>query len=282
MNIINKIGLGTVQFGVNYGISNKQGKVSFENVGDILDLSKKLQISVIDSASGYGDAERILGRYDLTHFKLISKFIISKGTPPISRQLEDTLTDLNLDSIYGYLAHRPNDILENPEVWAELEQLKQSNKVEKIGFSLNTPTELASLLQNNICPDIVQVPFNYFDWRFAAIIEELKTAGCEVHARSAFLQGLFFADVGSLSNFFNPVKTVIAKLQIEHKELLPGVLLKHVISRDFIDRVIVGVQTRDQLSQNLGGILHAPDLEPFSGDIPEEILTPFAWPKNNK
>lgn len=94
----NKLALGTVQFGVDYGISNKKGKVSLDEVHEILEFAKSQGIDTIDTAQGYGESEKVLDIFELSGFKIITK-IIGKGI------LEKSLENLNQKSIYGLMFH---------------------------------------------------------------------------------------------------------------------------------------------------------------------------------
>lgn len=49
-----KIVLGTVQFGMNYGITNKNRQTSEEEVEKILEFAKNHSISVLDTAQDMG------------------------------------------------------------------------------------------------------------------------------------------------------------------------------------------------------------------------------------
>ena len=49
-----KLGLGTVQFGMHYGISNREGKTPLREVTKILHVARDNQISVLDTAAQYG------------------------------------------------------------------------------------------------------------------------------------------------------------------------------------------------------------------------------------
>jgi aryl-alcohol dehydrogenase-like predicted oxidoreductase len=174
MQVSEKLGLGTVQFGLSYGISNKSGKTSDEEVQKILKTAKHKGINVLDSASAYGNAEEVLGQNDISGFKLVSKFLPPSEGEKILSQLKQSMVNLRLDSLYGYLAHRPMDVLVHPEQWEELQGFKAEGTVEKIGFSLNEPEELEKLIDKGFVPDLVQVPYNYFDRRFEAAIKELR------------------------------------------------------------------------------------------------------------
>lgn len=270
-----KIGLGTVQFGLSYGIANKTGQTKLDEVTKILDLAKEYQINVLDTASAYGNAEEILGNNDLDSFLVISKFMPPKDEK-INVQLEESLKLLGLDQLYGYLAHRPISLLENPEQWEELLCFKDQGKVLKIGFSLNDPDEMEKLLDRGFLPDIVQVPFNYFDNRFENLLVILKSKGCEVHTRSTFLQGLFFMQPSELSPIFNEIKADLCELQLM-KEHLSVSLLNFVLQKEFIDKVIIGVESSKQLHQNIEGLHNAKELPNLERTVSSQIINPSQW-----
>ena len=279
MNLNNKIGLGSVQFGIPYGVSNNEGQTSPEEVTKILNYANKFGIAIIDTASAYGNAEEILGENDLNNFKIISKFIPREGSNSISFQLNESLSNLKIDSLYGYLAHRPLNLINNQNQWEELLVLKQEKKINKIGFSLNEPREFELLFQKGMIPDLIQVPYNYFDNRFKDILLDLKANGCEIHTRSAFLQGLFFTNVKKLPSFFDEVKEEISELQINFDNSLSGVLLKYVLSLNFVDVVIMGVENEKQLKNNLITMNSAPLLETKNFNFSESVISPINWPK---
>jgi aryl-alcohol dehydrogenase-like predicted oxidoreductase len=277
MNLNSKIGLGSVQFGIAYGVSNNTGQTSNEEVTKILNYANTSEIVIIDTASAYGNAEEALGKNDLNHFKIVSKFM-SPSSESIHEQFKQSLKKLNQNSMYGYLAHRPLDLLDNPELWVQLKELKTEGLVEKIGYSLNEPSEIHQLLEKEFVPDLIQVPYNYFDRRFEDIMIDLKKKGCEIHTRSTFLQGLFFMNPKELSVFFEEIKVVLNTLQ--NIKPLNGALLEFVLDKTFIDKVIVGVENVEQLKQNINNINDAPQLPSLKNIITENILIPARWPKN--
>lgn len=273
-----KIGLGTVQFGLNYGISNKSGRTSPHEVKNILNLASQEKIDVLDCASAYGSAEEVLGRNNLEGFKVVSKFISPGKGEKVLVQLRQSLQNLKSSTLYAYLAHRPQDLLDHPEQWEELKQFKEEGTVAKIGFSLNEPSELHRLLNKGFEPDLIQVPYNYLDRRFEHELIGLKAKGCEVHTRSAFLQGLFFVNPDDLDVFFDQVKPVISELQ-KNGKVLPGQLLKFVIEKPFVDRVVMGIETEKQLYENLNLLEIASSLPEMNQMISEKILIPSKWPQ---
>lgn len=279
MNLLTKIGIGSVQFGLPYGISNKFGQTSKDEVSKILNTASDYGVNTIDTASSYGNSEIILGRNQLDRFQIISKFMPSINGISVKNQFNSSLNSLNVDRLHGYLAHRPLELISNKNDWFEIQELKSKGKINKIGFSLNSPNEYYQLKEAEIYPDIVQVPFNYFDTRFKEILIELKSNDCENHSRSTFLQGLFFVDINQLSNFFEPFFNELKFLQENYSSNLGGTLLKYVLEQPYIDKVILGLENANQLEENIKGLEVADSLDSLLNYFPEEKLMPMNWPK---
>lgn len=275
---VNKIGIGSVQFGLDYGITNKKGITTTLEVVKILEYARFNGIKYIDTASAYGSSEEVLGSQDLTDFKVISKFMPPDDGNTIFSELARSLKKLNLNKMYAYLAHRPAFLVENQETWKTLLNLKEKDKVQKIGFSLNRAEELSMLLSLNMIPDLIQVPYNFFDTRFEGLMYSLKEKGCEIHTRSTFLQGLFFMNPQELSPFFEPILEPLKEIQMLHGKNLGSTLLKHVVEKEFVDVVIVGVNNQAQLRENVEQITIAKPIGIKPPTIPENIVMPALWP----
>lgn len=274
---MNKIALGTVQFGVNYGISNKEGQTTLPEVKKILNIAHQNNLDVIDTANAYGNSETTLGLTTLNDFKVVSKFINVNQPEDLINQFNKSLSLLKINKLYGYIAHRPYEALNNKNIWEELLILKKEGKVSKIGFSFNTIEEAEAVINKNIIPDLIQVPFNYFDNRFEKYMIYFKNEyNTEIHTRSTFLQGLFFLKPSELNSFFNPIKGLL--LELQKQEYLSYQLLEYVVLNDFIDKVIIGVNNSEQLIYNLNySKFNYPKLSKLNTEISNEILTPSLW-----
>lgn len=275
---IKKLALGTVQFGLDYGISNSAGKTSECEVELILDYCRDNKIDTLDTAFGYGVSEQVLGKFDLQDFKIVSKFIDfdATGLTP-EQQLFKSFENLKVNKLYGYIAHRP--LLVKKRDWEALESLKALGKIKKIGFSFNQPEEINIVLNNGFIPDLVQAPFNYLDNRFNQQLKYLKeNYQTEIHTRSAFLQGLFFMNPNNLHPFFEPL--VPSLKEIEHLPNKAGSLLRYALVQPFIDKVVVGVNERQQLVHNINEIRRADIIKYIKeATYPEDCLMPSNWPK---
>ena len=245
-------------------------------------MHKKYDIKFIDTANSYGTSELTLGKFKLNDFRIISKYIPPEyNSINLSDQLESTLNNLKVDSIYGYLSHRPNEFKDNPERWDELTLLKCKGKVKKIGVSLNNPNEIDIIEELGIVPDIIQAPYNYLDNRFKKIFIKYRSLGTEIFARSIFLQGLFFLTKEDLEGYFNEVKDLIEFLQNNYNDKLAACLLKYVIEEPCIDYVIIGIENSSQLKYNISNFSMNENLPNLSLNISDNILTPSLWPTKN-
>lgn len=228
---MSKIALGTVQFGMNYGVSNKTGQVSVEEIEKILAFCKSNGIDVLDTAQGYGESEKVLGKFELKFFKVITKLIGDA-------RLEYSLENLNMDKIYALMFHRENEC--NDKTWKIYEGYKDQGLVSKIGVSVYTPKILIKLLERYPI-EIVQVPMNILDQRFIPYLPMLKEKGIEIHTRSTFLQGLLLMD--SIPEYFNPVMNIIS--EIPHPRLEHSL---NFVKKQMIDKVVVGVTRPEELT----------------------------------
>lgn len=276
----NKLALGTVQFGLNYGINNTFGKTPKDEVAKILEVALNHGINTLDTANAYGDSETVLGKNDLSEFNIITKFREAESYNSFKNQIIKSFENLNQHSIYGVMAHSPITLLKKDYYLTFLNKLKSEGRIRKIGASFNTIEEIEQILKSKIDLDIVQFPFNILDNRFEPYMKILKLRNVEIHVRSTFLQGLFFCKTNELNKFFNPIKDYIRYLQSFHDKL-PILLLEHSLKQSFIDKVVVGVNNKDQFEKNILGINNSVEkIEKFNLAINEDIITPSRWPKN--
>ena len=70
---MSKIALGTVQFGIDYGINSENGQVQPEEVRSILNYAHSQNIDLLDTAPAYGNSEKVLGAANVQNFKVVTK-----------------------------------------------------------------------------------------------------------------------------------------------------------------------------------------------------------------
>lgn len=278
--LIGKIALGTVQFGLDYGISNQAGQTSEQEVIELLNLANRLGLRLLDTAQAYGSSEEVIGRNHQGRFDIVTKINPNAKQTSAKVLVEESLIRLELRAIYGVLFHSAESALNNPKAYQELQSLKHKGVIKKIGFSVYKPKELELLIETFGQPDLVQVPFSHLDRRFEELLKKLHDRKVEIHTRSTFLQGLFFMEPMELKPFFEPVVQYLKTLRKEFskQEELAGFLLSYVASRPFIDKVVLGVNNVEQLAQNVSSLTEK--LEVYNFKVPqiqEDILLPYLW-----
>lgn len=266
--MLDRLVLGTAQFGMAYGISNKRGKVPKKEVFEILDYAGSKGIGTLDTAYSYGESEEIIGEFlskPGANFDVISKMpdLDKGGVSAVKNYFLITLRNLKQAKIYGYLVHKFDNIIARKELWDELESLKRQGLVSKIGVSLYLTNELEYLLNSGIRFDIAQVPYNIFDQRFETYFPLLKEMGIEIHARSVFLQGLFFLEGDRFDREFEPAKRAMDKLRdisSRHGIPIPALCLCFAFLNPYIRKVIVGVDSLRQLKENITSLERADEV----------------------
>jgi hypothetical protein len=193
-----RLALGTVQFGLPYGVANQQGQVSLYQAAAILTCAQGAGLDTLDTAMAYGNSEERLGQVGVPNWKVISKLpALPDQALSVEHWVEEAvatcLDRLRVGSLYGLLLHRSADLLgsQGTILYKSLVGLKQRGWVEKIGVSVYGPEELA-ILYPRFPLDLVQAPFNGLDQRLVTSgwLSLLQQNGVEVHGRSLFLQGL--------------------------------------------------------------------------------------------
>ena len=288
-----KLALGTAQFGMPYGITNRTGQLSAEQTADVLSLAYAQGISVLDTAMAYGDAECRLGNTGVQHFQVVTKL------PPIPLALPAEMTDagawakeefaaslqrLGLSCVYGLLLHRPSDLLgqHGKILLRAMQDLQDQGLVEKLGISVYSPNELEPLLKLARW-GIVQAPLNLIDRRLQTTgwLHRLKDSGVEVHTRSAFLQGLLLTNASALPPQFSEWLDLWRAW--DQWQLATGcsaltASLAYPLSLPEVNRVVVGVEGSEQLLGILAALRSpVPEGWPHIDSDVEKLINPSQW-----
>jgi aryl-alcohol dehydrogenase-like predicted oxidoreductase len=290
-----QLGLGTVQFGLDYGISNKTGKTSRAEVSAILEYAKSCGLQFMDTAPAYGNSEKLLGEllFREDDFKIITKSIpmnsdtiSAREADALERGYHQSLENLRKEHLYGFLCHDPDDLLHDQAglLWKRMEAIQRAGLVQRIGVSVYSKEELDPLLSRYPI-ELIQVPLNVLDQRFLQIgyLDQIHKRGIEIHARSVFLQGLLVLDPLELSPHFDGVKNVLKRFRDFSNNIglspLAAALgfLKQIPE---IDVIICGVNDGAQLKEIVSAYANYNQTLDFSAfafsDI--SILNPSNWP----
>ena len=288
-----KLALGAVQFGIDYGINSTEGQVQPKEVENILHYARLKDIDLLDTAPAYGNSEKILGQVGVENIKVVTKTryfdnleINNSDIKLLNNDFYRSLKNLKQDNIYGVLVHNANDLLKPgaEKLFKQLQELKQAEKIVKIGVSVYNHNQLQSIL-DSFDIDLVQLPFSILDRRMieSGMLSDLHAKGVEVHTRSVFLQGLLLMSEQNRPEKFNRWNGL---WRIWHEWLNDNQLtaleaaIRYAISMPEISKILVGVDTVNQLKEIViasSGAL--PDIPPemFTNDV--DLLNPSNWGK---
>ena len=209
---LSRLGLGTVQFGLNYGVANVNGQLAASEISRILLRAAGVGVQVLDTAAAYGESEQVLGQcLDASmDFRLITKTIplrqAAVGTNElrkISEAFERSLTKLRRNQIDTLMVHHAEDLLVKggDTIFLKLKEWKAAGQIKKIGVSVYDRQQIDRLFER-FDFDVVQLPFSVYDQRLLqdGTLARLASAGVEIHARSIFLQGILLMSSTQLPN----------------------------------------------------------------------------------
>jgi len=287
---IRRLALGTAQFGMPYGVANTQGQVPLVAAEQMVSFAVDCGIDTLDTAIGYGESEDALGKIGVSTFKVVSKLLpLAESVTDIAewvlRETESSIARLKLNGLDGMLLHRSSD-LHGPQghkLYAAMQKLKSSGLVKKIGISIYSPAEL-DLCVGKFEFDLIQAPFNLVDHRLfdSGWLERLQAQGCEVHVRSAFLQGLLLMPQSAIPAKFGQWDCIWNNwhqwLKQQNEDAVSA-CLAYPLSFPQITRVVVGAIDAGQLRQIASAVKRNFESQlPDLGCNDENLINPVNWP----
>lgn len=285
---VTKIGIGTLQFGLDYGIANTEGKLKDLEIKKIRKIAKFNNINIVDTANVYGNSEERLGYLGFSNFKLVSKLPVT--APPVDRfnwvlkNVKRSLKKMNVERLYGMHVHNTKYLLDKNgyKIYNGLVKAKKRGLINKIGVSVYTIQELKKIISKYKI-DLVLIPFNIFDQRTikSNILKELKDRNIEIHTRTTFLQGLLLLEGRKIPDKFEKYKKYFDNWnKIQKKIKIPKfeICLKYALSNKYIDRVIVGIDNSKQfkLLIKAAGYLKV-DIKSIDASKEIDLINPSKW-----
>ena len=290
--MISKISLGTAQFGLDYGIANQKGKISFSNAEKIIEFALSKNIKRIDTASAYGDSEKVLGRIGVKNFKITSKITtIPLNTNNVNdfliRNIENSLNDLKIEKFDCILVHDCNQFFQKKyhnEIIKSLLYIKELNLTSKLGLSVYDPLD-NSIMKVIEQIDVIQSSFNIFDQRLIQkqLVDTLQKSNIEIQARSVFLQGLLLMEAEKIPKKFLKWKRVFDSYYSWLKKNNYNALsacLNFALNSKNINQVILGIDTPEQFTQITESLSNEIISVPKNLECNDPILiNPSQWDK---
>ena len=300
---LSRLAVGTVQFGMSYGIANRSGQPSYREVCDILACAVESGVTTLDTAAAYGDSESVLGRA-LREIGATERVTIVSKVLPVQRMEQartpenaarwirssviSSLERLGTDSLPVCLLHRTEDI---PHMEAMLE-LKREGLVQHIGVSAGPPEEMVAILST---PGVeaVQVPLNLLDQRVprSGNLRRATESGIAIFVRSIYLQGLLLMPEDEIAPDLRdvvPFRRALQRIAGEGGLTMAELALRYGLSLPGVTSVLTGVETVEQMQANIDIVAQGPlpptimaEIDEAVPDLSETIiLSPWLWPSS--
>jgi aryl-alcohol dehydrogenase-like predicted oxidoreductase len=291
-----RLALGTVQFGLPYGITHAGGRVPEDEVGAILADAQAAGIDLLDTAAAYGDSEAVLGRRpEARSFAVITKTLPLRRPAigpaeidAVARAFDASLARLGRDHVEGLLVHDAADLLVpgGAALWAMLEARLAAGQVRRLGVSVYDRAALDAVVARFPLA-LVQLPLNALDQRLDrdGTLALLAANGIAVHVRSAFLQGLLLGGpVGGPAAVPPGPAAAAPFLRRWHAAVAAAgttaaaAALAYVATRPGVERVVIGVHSRAHLAAAVAAFAARPVLEwaALACDDPD-VVDPRRW-----
>ncbi len=298
---LSRLMLGTVQFGLPYGVANRTGQPSYEEVRDILRAAVDGGVNCFDTAASYGSSEDVLGRA-LDELGVADRVVVATkvrvlkpeeradpaaAAAALERSIDESRRRLRLGCLPIVLFHAEADA---PYVDV-LTRLQAAGLVRHVGVSCDTRPGGALQFAADPRFAALQIPGNVVDRRHqrSGAFVEAARRGVAVFLRSVYLQGLLLmpeAEVPEMLRSVIPVRRRLAALAESAGMPTAELALRYMLSQAGVTCVLTGVETTGQLRENLALFERGPlpvdllaEVDAVATELPVEIVTPVMWPK---
>lgn len=297
---ISALSLGTVQLGMDYGISNPDGKPGEEAAFAILDRAMALGINTLDTAGAYGQSEEVIGRWlksvpagkrplVATKVKNLDHSSMEALRASLRAQAERSKARLGLEQLPALMLHSCDDYFGDEEnVSRAFQELKEAGDIRFSGISAYSSHDYRKIAASGF--DAVQVPVNIFDWGQLENggMAALAASGMMVFVRSVYLQGLVFQRPETLPPHMSFAAETLEKFHglCGKYGLTPARLaLSYALSLPGVTSLVLGSEKTSQVEQNAALVEQAVTLtEEQMAEIrenflhtPARVLDPSTW-----
>jgi aryl-alcohol dehydrogenase-like predicted oxidoreductase len=289
---VDRLILGTVQFGLPYGVSHQGGAVPAGEAGRMLELAWQGGVRTLDTAAAYGESEQVIGSLDAAKgFGVVTKTIPVRAAKfgdadisTIEAGFRASLEKLRRRDVEALLVHDVKNLRGRPgaALWSRLERLRADGAVGRIGVSVYDVNEAEEAVER-FPIEIVQMPLSVFDQRSVLNggLERLAARGVIIHARSVLLQGLLLMASSELPANLRRAAPAIERWRAlcAREGVTPlAAALGFAVSQPAVAGLVVGAHSCEHLSACLAA-LHHPVALPWASLACDDpgVVDPRTW-----
>ena len=298
---VSRIGLGTVEIGLAYGLEH-DGLPSEQEAITLLKSVLELGITYIDTARGYGLAEERIGKSEIgknPHIVIGTKFgqFLKNERDLHGQQLEKRIREdidlsrKNLNSETLQLAQFHNeleDYTDFSEIIEIAEKLKNEQKVMHIGIAVRGEAVALAAIETGFF-ETIQLAYNIVDQRMTdQVLKKAQEKNIGIINRSVLLKGALTPareklpdTLALLKNNTEKAHTIAQSMGID----LPTLAIRYVLSNPAVSTALIGTVKANRIESAVLALAQGP--------LPEEILRqlqelamsdstqidPAKWPK---
>lgn len=273
--LTSKLVLGTAQLGGAYGINNSFGQPSHKAGKEIIKEAVSNGVIYLDTANSYGESEHVIGNFlkdgwservkVITKLSNINPNDLIESNKHVEKFVDASIyqscSRLGTNVLDVLMLHRADHITKwKGAVLERLLELKSNGVINKLGVSVQSPSELEQVLGNSDI-EFIQLPFNLLDWRWEKlvlpILAEKKKRNLNIHIRSVFLQGLLLSKSekhwkhAHVNGSYEIRAWIEDQVKVNQRAGILDLCLSYVNSHDWIDGVVLGMETKKQLVENI-------------------------------
>lgn len=297
---VSALSVGTVQFGIPYGLNKAAGKTDEETSFRVLDIATESGVNWLDTAMAYGDSEQVLGNWLRTKSADQMPMVATKVNKldhsslqtlraSLREQLEESRKRLGLEQIPLLMIHHCEEYFDDPDNMRQVfNELKEDGLIRFSGISAYAFHDYGKIADSGF--DAVQIPVNLFDWNQIdnGGIDRLKEAEMIVFARSVYLQGLVFRKPDQLDERMRFCAPTLERFRglCEEFGMDPACMaVSFALSLPGISSLVIGCRNEQQMRSTIQQVDQAREFTPEQmekihnafRDVPERVITPMLW-----
>ena len=281
--------LGTANLEQNYGGKDRPSKLPREEAEKIVSGMLSSEDGMIETSSGYGEAEKIIGEIlgGQSFKRIITKMIPHDfiSADKIIESVSKSLENLGQESIQTVMLHGGlNVALENRAALTEgLTYVLENKMVEHVGYSAYEEIEILQVKESFPFMRHFQLPENIADQRCinSAAIAGMSFVGNQFDVRSIFLQGKLLLSVAEAERYFPDLLPTVRNLEELSRQWgcdRIDVCLAYARRISWAHQLVVGVRTFEEF-KTIAGSMSRPQIpiEDFGAGLNVRISDPRYW-----
>lgn len=295
-----RLALGSAQWGMPYGIANRDGQPATGEVAAMLARAREAGLHTIDTARAYGDSEQLIGSLAPPDqgWRVVTKLApdvhrdglgLGEVLEAVASSLAESRRALGREQLPVLLLHRfAHRHACGGRIWRWLLAEREEGRIGSLGVSAATPEEAWAALED---PDVetLQVATSLLDLRLhrQGFFARARELGRTVYVRSVFLQGLAHLGAQQIPAALDGLRESMERIETTARELgvAPRALYLAFVRELPGVHPVVGCETEAQLTQLLADwsseTVEGATLMRLVETLPahdETLVDPSRWP----